>query len=467
MEVTDLSQPKPFSKAGTLRAPHSIRSMMDTDIKEEYELLINAIGALLNSIESEESPYLHPGEFRHNPDGFYDLVHLGLFKDTRSDLAWMKWLTRQATCNSVIVSIDIWNFLNSSIFGRYFPIGVEYQGKNEWETLLRKTTDAIQAREPTNERGRARSLNLRSEVMKAIVIIPETLEARESARPRLLRGLTARLAQWIRKDTLAHHEIMIQTKILDAAIELHQGMKCAQNEYEFRSVCPDRGSKPEEAENWNLRNITTWISTKYSTINGIFHPLFPSLWRKGLDRKDDIELVKPVVIAYKTPHPLRKPKQLTPPRKKNERSTSSRSRTFPLDTTTRRYSEQDRRASRGKTTPPRTRSSSEVPEGEKDTMMGHRRRRSVRPDPTRTSNPELSIQRLPTLSPPREASPSKPRRSKTAPGRMDSGNQSSSPDNSESDESSNSFYRSEDEEPPPPLLRNYGPNWGDHAIYYS
>lgn len=145
-----------------------------------------------------------------------------------------------------------------------------------------------------------RAINWKFETMNAMLAIPGFERRREELLNELFEGLLDELSDWISDEALDKHEDELRHKVFDPAARLHLDMRRSRRDYIMNAADVKRGLKPDKAQSWTLRSIRGWIRTSFNDVDGVFHPLFPALYRKGMDMEDDLELVKPVVIAYKT-----------------------------------------------------------------------------------------------------------------------------------------------------------------------
>jgi hypothetical protein len=127
----------------------------------------------------------------------------------------------------------------------------------------------------------------------------------------LFERLLTKLKHWIRLVTLSSHQADLWNNIFDPALKLHQAMACSSTQYEFRHADFTRGTVPEKSALWVVRNIKTWTLISSNDVDWVpFHYQSPGLYR--IDKDKDLELVRPVVIAFKG-EDLRSPTPSPPP----------------------------------------------------------------------------------------------------------------------------------------------------------
>jgi hypothetical protein len=127
----------------------------------------------------------------------------------------------------------------------------------------------------------------------------------------LFDGLLTKLRHWIRLGRPSSHRADLWNNIFDPALKLHQAMACSSTKYEFRHADFTRGTVPEKSGPWIVKNIKTWTQISSNDVDWVpFHYQSPGLYR--IDKDKDLELVRPVVIAFKG-EDLRSPTPSPPP----------------------------------------------------------------------------------------------------------------------------------------------------------
>jgi len=114
------------------------------------------------------------------------------------------------------------------------------------------------------------------------------------------RDLLKALKIWISSNTAARHRKSLVKDVLRPACHLQSSMACSQSEYVWKTPQVERGRRPDLAlaHTWTLRNVLFWRPAIYDDIEGVFHCLFPALYRRSQDNKDDQLVAKPIVLVY-------------------------------------------------------------------------------------------------------------------------------------------------------------------------
>jgi len=113
----------------------------DSTIKKQYEQLCDGIGRWIDDVDQDERRHFFKDQFsnilKKSPQEF---SRLGLDqKDvTSGGKQWMDWLGKFDTCNSVIISLEIWRYLKDNIFDekdRSYPLGIGKPGTIMFEEI--------------------------------------------------------------------------------------------------------------------------------------------------------------------------------------------------------------------------------------------------------------------------------------------------------------------------------------------
>lgn len=149
-----------------------------------------------------------------------------------------------------------------------------------------------------------------------------SFRANREKRLRALFGeLIEELGLWIEEKTLDEYEEDLSNDIFLPAARLHRSITCSTREYALKEAEPRRNQFPNKSSPWTLKNIQSWRIVGYNTLDEkyrVFHRLSPGLSRCGVGNEADLELVKPVVIIYKTEQQRSIPSSPSPTRA-NER----------------------------------------------------------------------------------------------------------------------------------------------------
>ena len=115
-------------------------SVMDLDIKTMYEEICNEIGKWIEDVETDEAKdfrQLFRAKLNEGEKGL-ELAGLVPVQGHETGRTWgtgrlsyeqMRWLSDCETCNLVVISLVIWQCLESTIFDEYFPIGTSDNGR--------------------------------------------------------------------------------------------------------------------------------------------------------------------------------------------------------------------------------------------------------------------------------------------------------------------------------------------------
>jgi hypothetical protein len=139
--------------------------------------------------------------------------------------------------------------------------------------------------------------------MTAMAKTPGFKANRELELRALFNELVKALRDWIGEETLSHHERSLWNDIFIRAARLQRLMRCSKRDYFMKEAEATRNQLPKKSFSWTLRNIQTWRTVNYNCIDDlyrVFHPISPGLYRRGVGDEEDLELVKPVVVIYKT-----------------------------------------------------------------------------------------------------------------------------------------------------------------------
>lgn len=144
----------------------------------------------------------------------------------------------------------------------------------------------------------------RSETLTAMVATSAFKLRQEEHSKRLFDDLMSELRDWVSSGPLSNHKEDLQRYIFNPAIKLHQSMKCSKRDYELDARPPtlQQSILLENPKQWTLKNISTWRPISADTDTVPFHCLFPGFYRMGSGEEEphDLELVKPVIIVYKS-----------------------------------------------------------------------------------------------------------------------------------------------------------------------
>lgn len=131
-----------------------------------------------------------------------------------------------------------------------------------------------------------------------MVATPAFNSRQEEYSKTLFEGLLTKLKHWISPVTLSSYQADLWNDIFDPALKLHQAMACSSTQYKFYGADFTRGIVPEKSGPCTVKNIKTWTQISSSDVDWVpFHDQFPGLHR--IDKDKDLELVRPVVIAFK------------------------------------------------------------------------------------------------------------------------------------------------------------------------
>lgn len=155
----------------------------------------------------------------------------------------------------------------------------------------------------------------RSDTVLALTKTPAFRARRERTLSRLSADLHAVLGRYfigVDAAGLAEHLADLDSLVVRPAATLHQIMRCARHEYAVRPAAVLAGEplrKRARAE-WTLTNVGGWTAVgPGDEVLGVFAALYPAVVRRGLvDGEADVEVVKPVVLAYDKSAPSRPPR---------------------------------------------------------------------------------------------------------------------------------------------------------------
>ncbi|KAL2075814.1 hypothetical protein VTL71DRAFT_757 [Oculimacula yallundae] len=291
----------------------------DATIIDGYRILCDSIEQWIGSVSHSEEDDFFSVRFekilereRRNPQGILndlDLLH-GLKEPTLSSKNWADLLERQDSSNLVILSVVIWNHLDSNIFKKEFPIGttgdvhVEVEesksGSKEvlypGQTTLFRSMLEVMERKYRNREGSRRVDKWRSETLSAIV---ETsgFQAHQTQKIKdIERTLLNKLDDWISHSTLDSSASELLQDIIVPAVKLHQDMKCSGTDYDLSHAGYRRGESPASAGFWTAKDIKTWTELSKTDLDWVaFHHQFPGLYR--LDTSGPVELTRPIIIV--------------------------------------------------------------------------------------------------------------------------------------------------------------------------
>lgn len=225
----------------------------------------------------------------------------------------MAWLSRQETCNHIVLSLAIWDILENYIFCKQFPVGttkdqtvlfedilnVKNKGQDEGACLTRLPFEPHIDSEPAGTLIRARKW--RSETVTAMTKTLGFKDSLEQMSKSIFRELVKDMRYWV-EIAFHDHEDELREDIFIPAIQLHCSMTCSTRDYVLKPANVIRNQAPTKASSWTLRDILTWRKVGYNANDGSQRALYgmtPGLYRCGVNKEADLELVKPVVVVYK------------------------------------------------------------------------------------------------------------------------------------------------------------------------
>lgn len=150
----------------------------------------------------------------------------------------------------------------------------------------------------------SRANRWRSETLTAMTKSPEFKERKDEKVSELLESFVEDLKTWISTNMLGKGQIkdQLQKDVLEPAVKLHTAMTCSRENY--RLIHPRLVQRELERDHtqWTLKSIDTWRPANPSENQILFGPLFPGLYRvrHREHAESEFELVKPVVMVYKS-----------------------------------------------------------------------------------------------------------------------------------------------------------------------
>ena len=322
------------AKSDLMHLQDTTHQVTDTDIKECYEELCDAIEKWIDGVDEDEERGFFHSQFMNVLGGqSKELSRLGLdqagltpdgkpiLKDAKSFNGWMRWLSRHGTCNSVVMSLAIWRYLQSSVFYQtdgVYPLGVPQEAQEVFDEVytVMKENDKRASKQFHSNLGCPKLKRLtkfqvetsltadkwRSDTMLALV---QSVKFKEGQRGRLVPNFSEELRQvlklWITPDTLSRHRLGIMENIVRPACELQMKMACSQSEYFWKEPAIER-DKPlstDVAKACTLKDIYFWRPVSYNDGDSVFHCLFPALYRRAKAKETDQLLVKHVILTFK------------------------------------------------------------------------------------------------------------------------------------------------------------------------
>lgn len=294
---------------------HESDQVSDATIKKEFEAICDSIENWVDEVyQNRDFSERFNSIWQNDPE---KLIALGLAPPRKGPgmdtegLQWMDWLGRQDTCNYIVISCVIWQFMKPGIFDEPFPIGITKDQK-----LLFKEILLLRGRDQT-ESNPLRTSQWRSESMNAMVRTPSFKAHRERELNLLFDDLLDDLAFWIGSKAVEYHADQLCKSVYQPAVELHKSMTCSKRNYILRRPNVSRNHPLPKDCSWTLKDIHTWRAMNHNIIGEsyrVFDSLSPSLHRSEMGNEIGSELVKPVVIIFKDEHQRSIPPSPSPTR---------------------------------------------------------------------------------------------------------------------------------------------------------
>ncbi len=145
----------------------------------------------------------------------------------------------------------------------------------------------------------------RSDTLQTLIRTPTFQKRREKALRDLGSELNQNLSRFligVDHASLSEHLTDLENLVLQPAAQLHQSMRCSRYEYDIKvpAVVPGQPLRKKARSEWELMDISTWLPMGAGDeVLGVFACLHPTILRRGImDGEADVEVVKPVVLAY-------------------------------------------------------------------------------------------------------------------------------------------------------------------------
>ena len=322
------------AKSDLMHLQDTTHQITDTDIKEGYQKLCDAIEKWIDSVDEDEIRDFFHSQFievlGRQPE---ELSRLGLnqagltpegqpiLEDWKSFNWWMRWLSNHDTCNSIVMSLAIWRYLQSSVFDQtdgVYPLGMPQEAQDVFDEIYTVLKESDK-RASKHSYWDCRSPKLkyltklqvetsltadkwRSETMLALVQSAKFKEGQKRGLiPQFSEELEKILKLWISPGTLSKHRLSITENIIRPACELQTKMACSQSEYFWKepAVERDKTLSPDIAKSCALKNLYFWRPVTYNEGDSVFHCLFPALYRRAKTNETDRLLVKHIVLTFK------------------------------------------------------------------------------------------------------------------------------------------------------------------------
>lgn len=127
-----------------------------------------------------------------------------------------------------------------------------------------------------------------------------TREATAKVTARVRKRVQYHLSLWIGRDVAEKYIESLQTKVLDRAVHAVDLLGRSSKAYMFDPQIVQPGPILQEHSACKVKDIATWRTISSSDTLGALYCLYPGLVRKREPDEDDLTLIQPTLLGYKS-----------------------------------------------------------------------------------------------------------------------------------------------------------------------